>query len=395
MDSKTTTRDEDLTAGALLAGRYQLMQRLGQSDLAVVWRALDTTPGEEVAIKILRSKHARNVIQRSRFEHSATVMASIKHNAVVKVLAQNTDDAGSCFFVMELIRGGTDFRKAVVRKEVQLEQATSLILRVGAALAELHSEGLVHRNLRPENILLDTSLAPRLIDFDLFEDDDHAEHNRSAVYVAPEMLHDPGSAGAASDVYSLAMMLVFAIRGTEPQLSSVRDGTLITSLPCDHTLKNLLNKALDTDPLKRFRDAKLFCDALSAITQATRSQLPLTASSEFGDALTYLPPERAEFEDGPTRLPTPSTDFDYEHSDPSVVMGAPIGTDVLDEIEEVVNGAATTEIKTTATPPRPSRPQTAAVQAEPPAKSNNQVLLLTLAILVLAAAIAGVLLIGR
>lgn len=378
--------------------------------MAVVWRALDTWNRAEVAIKLLRPQYAHNVIQRSRFVRSATIMASIKHNAVVRVLDQQTEDRYHCFFAMELIQGGTDFRKAVMRKEVHLEQATSLLLRVGAALTELHGQGLVHRNLRPENILLDSSLAPRLIDFELYEEEDSAEHGRATVYIAPEMRENPQAAGAASDVYSLAMLLAFAIRGTEPTLAEIREGTMVKNLPCDHTLKDLLLRGLDPTPHKRFRDAQMFCDALGAVTGESSSRIPLPAS-EFDDGMTYLPPQKAEFDDGPTRLPTPSTDFDYETAEPSVVMGDRIGTSVLDEYGKptspslvaaaaaALTQAPRTGAPVTRAPTAPARAPTSAPSASTPKgsteSSSNRIVWILVALIIVISAIAAVVLMNR
>ena len=334
MAAITTSHAEGLISGGHVGSdRYRLLEELGQSEFALVWSALDTQTQHKVAIKILRQQYVRNALIQTRFVRSARMMAGIRHNAVVRVLDIQSDSQGRCFFVMELVRG-TDLHDAVLRKDVLLEQATSLILRVGAALSELHGQGLVHRNLKPENILLDPMGAPRLIDFDLYEETDAAEESKAMVYRAPEMMDAPQNAGPEADVYSLAMILVFAIRGGHPSLSSVRDGSLVATLPCDHTLKEFLQRAIARNPQDRLRNAEEFCEKLSIVADIQKANRDSGMGSEFGNGMTYMPPDKAEFEDGPTRLPAPKTDYDYDGGGGQSLLNINIGKGVLLEGED-------------------------------------------------------------
>lgn len=337
MSSSTEKTGDAFSPGDFLGGeRYQLLELLGDSTFTTDWKALDTHSQKKVALKLLRSRYARDVIQRTRFFRSARMMAAIKHNAVLRVLEQHGETRGDCFFIMELI-DGTDFHTAVLSKEILLEQATSMLLRVGTALIELHGQGLVHRNLTPQNILVDSAGAPRLIDFELYEEADAIRGTSAEAYRAPEMMDRPQDADATADVYSLAMILAFAILGEDPDPAAVHNGTLVANLACDHTLKEFLLRALSREPQKRFRDARMFCGELQNITNVRADGRGAgRESSEFGESMTYLPPKKAQYDDGPTRLPVPKTDFDIDGSDGASLMNIHIGTGVLLDADERV-----------------------------------------------------------
>ncbi|KYF90367.1 hypothetical protein BE20_17875 [Sorangium cellulosum] len=142
-----------LRAGdALGDGRYRLIKPLGRGGFATVWSAFDRERRERVAVKVLHSDLARDPQRRERFFRGARVMARLGHESVVRVLCEQGEDGGFLYFVMEFMTGG-DLHHAVIKGEVVPKRAIRIILSIGEALSEAHAKGIVHRDVKPANIL--------------------------------------------------------------------------------------------------------------------------------------------------------------------------------------------------------------------------------------------------
>lgn len=263
-----------LRAGDTLGdGRYLLLDILGKGGFASVWKAVDRENGEEVAIKVLHPEMARDESRRERFFRGARVMAGLGHEAVVRVLCPRGDDAGYLYFVMELVAGG-DLQQAVVEGRLARERALAIILGIGDALAEAHAKGIVHRDVKPANILLDIDSTPRLADFDLVAVADTTGGTRTGamgtfLYAAPELLDRPQDADARADVYALAMTGVFTLYGKVLPISMMksRPDQIIDKLSCDAKVKAALKRAVAWERDDRFADARAFCEALRAAVE--------------------------------------------------------------------------------------------------------------------------------
>jgi nucleoside phosphorylase len=257
-----------LRAGDSLGdGRYLLLDQVGRGGFAYVWRALDREAGEEVAIKVLRSDLAADTTRLDRFFRGARIMAELSHPAVVRVRSQKEEDGGYQYFVMEFVPGG-DLRHAVLSGSVKGEAALPLILTVGDALAAAHAQKIIHRDVKPANILLDAAGAPRLTDFDLVAVKDTTGGTRTGAmgtfgYAAPECMHHPQDADARADVFGLSMTAIFALHGRELPLDVVRDARgFIRKLACSEAIKAVLERGAAWDAEARFSDASAFCAAL-------------------------------------------------------------------------------------------------------------------------------------
>ena len=253
-----------LRAGDSLGdGRYLLIEQVGRGGFAHVWRARDRQTDTDVAIKVLRSDLAHEPQRRERFFRGARIMAELDHPAVVKVLEQKGEDGGYYYFVMEFVPGG-DLRQAVLRGDVRAEAALVIVLKVAQALAKAHQKGVIHRDVKPANILIHADGWPRLTDFDLVAAADTTGGTRSGalgtfVYAAPECMHHPQNADPRVDVYGLAMTAVFVIYGQELPLDVVRDAkAFIDKLSCEASMKELLAQATSWEPSSRHANAALF-----------------------------------------------------------------------------------------------------------------------------------------
>jgi hypothetical protein len=253
--------------------RYLLLDRLGRGGFANVWKALDQSSGQHVAIKVLHSELAGDVVRRARFFRGARIMAELDHPAVVRIIEPHGEDDGYLYFVMELITGG-DLRQAVLERRVDGSMVVPLLLGLGEALSQAHARGFVHRDVKPANVLLTGTAQPRLTDFDLVAAQETTGGTGTGgalgtvIYVAPEMLHRPQDADARADVYGLGMTAAFILHGTDLPLTVLRDAPgFIAGLSCDEALKQLLQRAVAWEAAERFANAGEFCRALREYEQ--------------------------------------------------------------------------------------------------------------------------------
>jgi formylglycine-generating enzyme required for sulfatase activity len=298
-----------LRAGDTLGeGRYLLLDLLGRGGFASVWHALDRTRGDRVAIKVLHPEQAGDPTCKERFFRGAKVMAELGHEAVVRVLEPGADDGGHCYFVMELAAGG-DLHRAVVKGRVRPQQAMPILLAIGDVLAAAHARGMVHRDVKPANILLDGSGAPRLTDFDLVMMGTTTGGTKtgaamgSFLFMAPEQAQNAKEADARADVYGLGMTALFCLHGADlPAITVRRPERVIAALAVGPRLKDVLMQAIEIDPADRFADAGQACAALreaskeSPSAPAARAGVSPVAGSAWrepvtGMSLVWVPPE--------------------------------------------------------------------------------------------------------
>jgi TonB family protein len=257
-----------LRAGDSLGeGRYVLVEELGRGGFAVVWKAKDEVEERHVAIKVLHANLAGDAIRRQRFYRGARAMRGLQHAGVVRVLDPEGEDGGFCYFVMEMVLNG-NLHDAVVGKRVPGGAGLGHILRVGEALAEAHSQGMIHRDIKPQNILLDEVFEAKLTDFDLVGTKDSTGGTRTGamgtvIYAAPECLEKPQAATERADVYGLGMTALFCLAGKALTLSTLRNAEpTITGLDCSPAVKEVLRRAVSWEAEARYADAGAMVSAL-------------------------------------------------------------------------------------------------------------------------------------
>ncbi len=142
-----------MSAGLVLAGRYRLISKLGQGGMGSVWRAEDMTLGAEVAVKLIDPAFADSAEALKRFRREAQAAAKIRSTYVVQILDHGVDE-GTPFIAMELLKGESLAQRLETTGQLPAEQTGRILGHVGRALELAHEHGIVHRDMKPENIFL-------------------------------------------------------------------------------------------------------------------------------------------------------------------------------------------------------------------------------------------------
>ena len=275
--------------GSLLGGRYRLEERLGAGGMGETFRALDTRLGRPVAVKLLHAYLASDPAFVRRLEREARIVASLSHPNIVGLFDHDAGDSqgGRPYLVMELVQG-QDLRETLDRAAAQpgtanaaggvpagalpLGRALDIAQGLLRALAHAHAHGLVHRDVKPGNVLVASDGGVKLADFGIAQAPDEATVTRtgellgSIHYAAPERM-EGGPATPAADVYAAGVLfyrmlagrlpyegdlnavVAGARRGAPPALSSLRG-----DLPA--WLERVVRTALAADPQRRYPSAR-------------------------------------------------------------------------------------------------------------------------------------------
>jgi len=320
--------------GDLVAGVYLLDTFLGTGGFATVWKAYDRQGKRVVAVKVLHSQFGQDRTRRERFLRGARTMARLDHPGIVRVLREGLEDDGYHFFIMEYLPGG-DLQAAVKEKRLTTKQAVEAVLRVGEALQAAHEAGLVHRDVKPANILLDGRGGAKLTDFDLVRAEDSTAGTRTAaqlgtfLYAAPEGMSDAKTAGIKADLYSLAMTLCFVFHGEDLPLTALtRREDFLRGLSCPAAVREVLAKASEHEPERRYPTIRAFLETLKKARAPFSAPKPVAAPTPASrppaeaQAPTRNPPARAQRPEGPRPASSPEAPPAAERA-PEVEHGSP------------------------------------------------------------------------
>jgi serine/threonine-protein kinase len=279
--------DDDLE-GALLEGRYRVATKIATGGTSTVYRGLDTRLDRPVALKVMDSRYAGDQQFLTRFQLEARSIARLKDPGLVAVYDQGSD-ARHPFLVMELVEGGT-LRELLTERGPMPPHAIAAVLRpLLGGLAAAHHAGLVHRDVKPENVLISDEGDVKIVDFGLVRAVAAAGITSTSVilgtaaYLSPEQVRD-GNASPRSDVYATGIVTYELLTGQTPfsgdTALSVAYQRLDTDVPQPGAVINgvpprfdeFVGRATARDPADRFADAADMAAELDAI--ADELQLP-------------------------------------------------------------------------------------------------------------------------
>jgi len=254
-----------LSAETVAGGRYRLERTLGHGGMASVYLAQDSELERSVAVKILAQHLAADDTLRRRFVRESRLAARLAHPNVVSVFDAGEDD-GVPFIVMEYVEGETVADLLLRRGKLPPAEAVEIVIQACAGLEHAHRAGLVHRDVKPQNVLVTPDGTVKVADFGIAW---AAESTRlteagtllgTAAYLAPEQTAD-GEITPATDVYSLGVVLYELLAGRPPYVvESVADLAAPRTLPpplanVPPGLEQAVFQALAPDPAARPQSA--------------------------------------------------------------------------------------------------------------------------------------------
>ncbi|TET38869.1 MAG: serine/threonine protein kinase [Anaerolineales bacterium] len=282
----------------LLGGRYKLLEKIGSGGMADIYRSLDHQLQREVVAKILRDPLAKDQSFQENFLHEARAAANLSHPNIVTIYDFGRDD-DTLYIVMEYIAGAD--LKALIRRRKLLAplEAVELMIKISDGVGYAHRAGLVHCDLKPQNILITPDNKVKITDFGVsralatIQPDEHSDVVwGSPQYFSPEQASG-GAPSPASDVYSLGVILYEMITGQLPfeadnaadlaQLhltaEPIHPRLIEPSIP--EPLQRIVLKVLAKEPSARYRTA----DQLGRILSNFNLDSPMGDYSPIGDDL--------------------------------------------------------------------------------------------------------------
>ncbi len=292
--------DEFLALQAQVAGRYSLDRELGRGGMGIVFLAREVALDRLVAIKVLPPALASNAALRERFLREARTAAQLSHPHIVSIHAVASQDP-LVFFVMEYIPGETLGERLRTRGALPMAEALRLMQEVSWAIAHAHARGVIHRDIKPDNILLEEGSDRALVtDFGIAAVGDGDTPVGTAVgtmhYMSPEQAVG-GGADVRADVYALGVTAYYALAGRRPyegaegrallaQQSGSDAPSIRTLVPAlSSSAAAVIDRALLRDPAERWATVEEFASALQG-ARALVPQLPVPLRRFAREAVT-------------------------------------------------------------------------------------------------------------
>jgi len=286
--------------GTLLSGRYRLESKLGSGGMSTVYLAVDETLGRHVAVKVMHREISDQPDQIERFRREARAVAQLSHPNLVGVIDAG-EDGGHPYIVFEYVPGATLKQRIAELGRLPLDEATAYAIEIGRGLASAHAARLVHRDVKPQNVLIDTEGRAKITDFGIARSLE--VHGLTATgrvlgttdYVSPEQAMGRG-ADPRSDVYSLGIVLFEMLTGDPPFVAETQVGVAMKHVnepmpdlqgrrpETSAALAAAVEQATAKEPADRYPDMNAFLIDLEGALEVEISR----AGRSSGEATTVL-----------------------------------------------------------------------------------------------------------
>jgi eukaryotic-like serine/threonine-protein kinase len=302
--------------GRLISGRYRLIAPLGEGGMSTLWRAIDEQLDREVAVKVLRPQFGADAGFAARFKQEARAAGGLSHPNIVNVYDYGTDGAdGEQYIVMELVEGRDLATILQERGTLSVDDSVRVAIGVASALEVAHRKGIVHRDVKPGNILITDAGDVKVTDFGIARALSEASMTvtgttlGSVHYFSPEQARGDEVTGA-SDVYALGIVLFEMLTGRRPFTGDTAAAVALKRLnedpptptsighPVAPGLEAIVMRALAREPADRFPDAGALAEALRVWRRDPDAILPgaaaaagvAAATPAAGEPTVYIPP---------------------------------------------------------------------------------------------------------
>lgn len=282
--------------GEVLGDRYRLDDRIAAGGMGEVWQATDTVLGRDVAVKTLHAGRAEDPGFQTRFKHEARAMAVLHHPGVADVYdyGQSGPDA---YIVMARVQGEALNQRIATRGRLTVPETMSIVAQAGRALQAAHQAGIVHRDVKPGNLIIQPDGTVTLVDFGVARSAESAaltgakEVVGTALYIAPEQVSKEQT-GPSADVYALGCVAYHCLTGHPPfmgdnpitiALQHVRDEPPPLPRDVPPAVRAVIETAMAKDPAARFSSAAAMADA-AELASAGAGTTAILAGGALGGA---------------------------------------------------------------------------------------------------------------
>lgn len=317
----------DKNIGKKLDGRYEITEKIGEGGMADVYRATDTVDHKTVAVKILKKEFAENEEFLRRFRNESKAIAVLSHPNIVKVFDVGFSERIQ-FIVMEYIDGITLNEYMEQEGPLNWKDAVHFILQILRALQHAHSKGIVHRDIKPQNIMMLKDGTIKVMDFGIakFAREEAKDTSDKAIgtvhYISPEQARGADT-DAKSDIYSVGVMLYEMMTGKKPFDSdkpvSIAVMHMQAEIPLPHTvradiptgLEEIILKAMQKEPGDRYQTARDMMDDIQTFKENQDTVFGYFPNIFGGSEVkTYTPPT-----DNTPQVPVDDDDPDEDYGD--------------------------------------------------------------------------------